>query len=71
MRKLIYSMMVSLDGFIERSLPLPAGERGGERGLTWNPLPNALDWVIIDEELHSFANEQAREAGAFLEVVKR
>ena len=49
MRKLIYSMMVSLDGFVERS-------EGADR----------LDWVIIDEELHSFANNQARAAGAFL-----
>jgi dihydrofolate reductase len=49
MRRLIYSMMVSLDGFVERSA-------GADR----------LDWVIIDEELHSFANDQARAAGAFL-----
>jgi len=49
MRRLIYSMMVSLDGFVERS-------EGADR----------LDWVIIDEELHSFANDQARAAGAFL-----
>jgi len=42
MRKLIYSMMVSLDGFIAR----PNGD---------------LDWILIDEELHTFANEQARE----------
>jgi len=47
MRKLIYSMMVSLDGFIESS-------------------NRKIDWVIIDEELHRFANEQAREEGAFL-----
>ena len=47
MRKVIYSMMVSLDGFIE----------GTKRN---------LDWHIIDEELHTFANDQAREAGAFL-----
>ncbi|HVC77974.1 MAG TPA: dihydrofolate reductase family protein [Candidatus Micrarchaeaceae archaeon] len=55
MRKLIYSMMMSLDGFIERP-PLGGGRND----------PNLLDWVIIDEELHSFANEEAREAGAFL-----
>jgi dihydrofolate reductase len=47
MRKLIYSMSVSLDGFIET--------------------PNrAIDWVIVDEELHTFFNDQARETGAFL-----
>ena len=47
MGKVIYSMMVSLDGFIAR----PDG---------------ALDWILIDEELHTFANNQAREQGAFL-----
>ncbi len=47
MGKVVYSMMVSLDGFIEG--------------------PNReLDWVIIDEELHTFANDEAREMGAFL-----
>jgi dihydrofolate reductase len=46
-RKLIYSMMVSLDGFIAR----PNGE---------------LDWVVIDEELHTFVNDQVREHGAAL-----
>jgi len=47
MRKVIYSMSVSLDGFIET--------------------PNReLDWVIVDEELHNFFNDQAREMGAFL-----
>ena len=56
MRKVIYSMMVSLDGFIER-------KRSGDARANE---PNLLDWVIIDEELHSFANEEAREAGAFL-----
>ncbi|HXC75631.1 MAG TPA: dihydrofolate reductase family protein, partial [Candidatus Acidoferrum sp.] len=55
MRKLIYSMMMSLDGFIERP-PLGGGRND----------PNLLDWGIIDEELHSFANQEAREAGAFL-----
>jgi len=65
-RKLIYSMMVSLDGFISRQLPLPAGERAGERGVTRHDDQNQLDWVIIDDELHSFANDEAREAGAFL-----
>jgi dihydrofolate reductase len=46
-RKLIYSMMMSLDGFIETP-------------------DRKLDWVVIDEELHRFANEEARETGAFL-----
>jgi dihydrofolate reductase len=56
MRKLIYSMMMSLDGFIERK-PSADGRPND---------PSLLDWVIIDEELHSFANDEAREAGAFL-----
>jgi dihydrofolate reductase len=47
MGKLIYSMSVSLDGFVET--------------------PNrSLDWVLIDEELHSFFNDEAREMSAFL-----
>lgn len=47
MRKVIYSMSVSLDGFIET--------------------PNrGIDWVIVDEELHTFFNDQAREMGTFL-----
>jgi dihydrofolate reductase len=47
MRKVIYSLSVSLDGFIET--------------------PNReLDWVIVDEELHTFFNDQAREMDAFL-----
>ena len=66
MRKLIYSMMVSLDGFIDRRPPIPAGDRAGERGSTRPDDTNQLDWVIIDEEIHSFANDEAREAGAFL-----
>ena len=42
MRKVIYSMLVSLDGFIEG--------------------PNReLDWHVIDEEFHTFVNEQQRE----------
>lgn len=56
MRKLVYSMMVSLDGFIERKHP---GEARPDD-------PNLLDWVIIDEEIHSFANDEARATGAFL-----
>jgi len=51
MRKLIYSMMVSLDGFIET----PPQHN-----------PNPLDWVIIDQEIHEFANQEARESGVFL-----
>src|SRR5437879_468129 len=47
MRKLTYTMMVSLDGFIE------------------GPDPE-LDWVLIDEELHRFANDQARAAEVFI-----
>ena len=47
MRKIIYSMSVSLDGFVE----------------TTN---RDIDWVIVDEELHTFFNDQAREMGAFL-----
>jgi dihydrofolate reductase len=47
MRKVIYSTMVSLDGFVE--------------GPTRN-----LDWVIIDEELHSFINDQQRDIDTFL-----
>ncbi len=47
MRKVIYSMMVSLDGFIET--------------------PNReIDWVLIDEELHTYANQQEREIGTHL-----
>jgi dihydrofolate reductase len=47
MGKLIYSMSVSLDGFVET--------------------PNrSLDWVLIDEELHSFFNDEARGMSAFL-----
>ena len=51
MRKLVYSMMVSLDGFIEA----PPQHS-----------PNPLDWVIIDQEIHEFANQEARESGVFL-----
>jgi dihydrofolate reductase len=39
MRKLLYSMMVSLDGFIETPT-------------------RALDWVLIDEELHKYVNDR-------------
>jgi len=47
MRKVIYSTMVSLDGFIE------------------GPGQN-LDWHIIDEELHTFINDQQREIDTYL-----
>jgi dihydrofolate reductase len=47
MSKVIYSMSVSLDGFME------------------DP-DRSLDWVIIDEEIHRFFNDQARETGTFL-----
>ncbi len=47
MRKIIYSMMVSLDGFAAR----PNGD---------------LDWVLIDEEIHTFVNNQQREIGTYL-----
>jgi dihydrofolate reductase len=47
MGRLIYSMSVSLDGFVETA-------------------SRSLDWVRIDEELHSFFNDEAREMGAFL-----
>jgi hypothetical protein len=45
-RKVVYSMLVSLDGFIEG--------------------PNReLDWHVIDEEFHTFVNEQGIAAAAF------
>lgn len=47
MRKVIYSMSVSLDGYVETP-------------------DRKLDWVIVDEELHNFFNDQSREMGAFL-----
>jgi dihydrofolate reductase len=47
MGKLIYSMMVSLDGYIET-------------------VDHSLDWVIPDEELHSFINDQVRDQGGIL-----
>jgi dihydrofolate reductase len=42
MATLVYSMMVSLDGYIETP-------------------DHSLDWIRIDEPLHRFANNQARE----------
>ena len=47
MGRVIYPMMISLDGFVSR----PDG---------------ALDWVTIDEELHTFINAQHRQLGAYL-----
>jgi dihydrofolate reductase len=47
MGRLIYSMSVSLDGFVETAT-------------------RSLDWVLVDEELHSFFNDEAREMSAFL-----
>ncbi len=47
MGRLVYSMSVSLDGFVET-------------------LSGSLDWVLVDEELHSFFNDEARGMSAFL-----
>jgi dihydrofolate reductase len=47
MRKVIYSPMVSLDGFVE--------------GPTQN-----LDWGSVDEELHSFINDQQNQIDTYL-----
>ena len=47
MGRLIYSMNVSLDGYV-------AAPDGG------------LDWTIIDDEIHTWWNERAREADAFV-----
>ena len=47
MARLIYSMMVSLDGFVE--------DAKGD-----------IDWILIDEELHSYANDQQSTVGAYL-----
>ena len=47
MARVIYSMSVSLDGFMET----PSHD---------------LDWAIMDEELHRYFNDEAREQGAFL-----
>lgn len=46
-RKLIYMMMVSLDGFVE------------------GPDHN-IDWITIDEEIHTFENDEARKLSVFL-----
>lgn len=47
MRNVIYSMMVSIDGFVAR----PGGE---------------IDWVIVDDELHTFANDRERDVGTHI-----
>jgi dihydrofolate reductase len=47
MGRLVYSMSVSLDGFVETP-------------------SRSLDWVLVDEELHSFFNDEASEMSAFL-----
>jgi hypothetical protein len=47
MGRLVYSMSVSLDGFVETP-------------------SRSLDWVRVDEELHSLFNDEAREMSAFL-----
>ena len=47
MGRLVYSMSVSLDGFIETP-------------------GRSLDWVLIDDELHAFFNDEARAMSAFL-----
>jgi dihydrofolate reductase len=45
--KLVYSMSVSLDGFVETP-------------------SRSLDWVLVDEELHTLFNDEAREMSAFV-----
>jgi dihydrofolate reductase len=47
MRKIIYSLSVSLDGFVETSA-------------------KSLDWVTINEEIHTFYNRQSEGLDAFL-----
>lgn len=47
MRNVIYSLMVSLDGFMESTT-------------------QQLDWVIVDDELHTFINDQQREVDTYL-----
>jgi dihydrofolate reductase len=47
MGKLVYSMSVSLDGYVDT-------------------LEHSLDWVDMDEELHAWFNDRARETDAFL-----
>jgi dihydrofolate reductase len=47
MGRLVYSMSVSLDGYVDTP-------------------DHSLDWVDMDEELHSWFNDRARETDAFL-----
>lgn len=47
MGRIIYSMSVSLDGFVETP-------------------SRSLDWVEVDDELHTFFNEEARAMSAFI-----
>jgi dihydrofolate reductase len=47
MGRLVFSMSISLDGFVDTP-------------------SHSLDWVLIDEELHSFFNDQSREVHASL-----
>jgi dihydrofolate reductase len=47
MGRLVYSMSVSLDGFVETP-------------------SRSLDWVLVDDELHSFFNDEARSMSTFL-----
>ncbi len=47
MARLIYSMMVSADGFVEST-------------------SRDLDWVLIDEELHTYVNDQQAAIGTWL-----
>jgi dihydrofolate reductase len=47
MGRLVYSMSVSLDGFVETP-------------------SQSLDWVQVDEELHSFFNDEARSMSTFM-----
>ncbi len=44
MARVVYSMMVSVDGFVETA-------------------EHSLDWVVIEEEIHRFANEQEAAVG--------
>jgi dihydrofolate reductase len=47
MGRVMYSMSVSLDGFVETP-------------------SRSLDWVLVDDELHSFFNDEAPSNSAFL-----
>ncbi len=47
MGRLVYSMNVSLDGFVETA-------------------DHSLEWADVDEEVHGWFNDRAREAAAFL-----